>query len=721
MVVGVLVQSSTANATTGYPVNMGVSAGGTVAVAANGNPVVKDCDVYQNIKSYSATNGALVYQKNAPSSGMVDFCERTSPDSFINGGSYNLSTSGIVVARGNSNASAGFYNRIQGYTGSVVTWTYTAKNECNQTAAIVAGPVVNGNVVAIAVNSCNANGGYAMRQLNANTGAVIGSPLYIAGYWEYPGIKMYNNGFILAGPNGIQFVNFSNTIDSSKTIYIGPRDVLGYSPQGDVVYQEVTSEPEWCNVNFRSISTAVVSNNMLCNDVPTGLGGVLPNGDLVGQKLVAGGFDFANPTLRILHKGGSLNYTDIPMPVSSNVANDSFRVANTQIDSLGNIIVGSSYDDINGTTQSLVDIFGSDGLHKGRWSSKSLPDSDTKRFVSMNQGYALGNGVIYVDDFENKRLVSINSPSTRMSYQDTIRWGIAVAAPIAERQYIALGDSYSSGQGNPIYEAGTDVAGVNECRRSLEAYPQVVADDISKNINLLSFKACGGATTNDVLGLAESDDPKGSWFFASQKSVLVANPDVDIVSITVGGNDAGFQDYASACWVGWCDFGSIPYNNIVGVINSSVYRAKLESTYKALLDSTNHAQVYILDYPTLVVNDSNDACVAFNTPYNVTDESNDITVAYVGQLLNATIEEVYLSVKTDPGYSTKASRLHLVKVNYPGSPFDGHDFCSDRYLPLEEKMFYPINEPTFWDVPEALHPTVKGQYAYAQILLNAIG
>ncbi len=43
--------------------------------------------------------------------------------------------------------------------------------------------------------------------------------------------------------------------------------------------------------------------------------------------------------------------------------------------------------------------------------------------------------------------------------------------------YVAMGDSFSSGEGNPPFETGTDEEGVNECHRSPQAYPRLLQGD----------------------------------------------------------------------------------------------------------------------------------------------------------------------------------------------------------------------------------------------------
>jgi lysophospholipase L1-like esterase len=107
---------------------------------------------------------------------------------------------------------------------------------------------------------------------------------------------------------------------------------------------------------------------------------------------------------------------------------------------------------------------------------------------------------------------------------------LAVAAPAAaatsysSTDYVALGDSYSSGVGAPGQRG--------LCLRGSSGYPAQWArrNDPASFIDL----ACGGATTSDVLSL--------------QIPFLTAK--ADLVTITIGGNDAGFAPTVISCTVG---------------------------------------------------------------------------------------------------------------------------------------------------------------------------
>jgi flagellar hook assembly protein FlgD/lysophospholipase L1-like esterase len=123
-------------------------------------------------------------------------------------------------------------------------------------------------------------------------------------------------------------------------------------------------------------------------------------------------------------------------------------------------------------------------------------------------------------------------------------------------RYVALGDSYSAGEGVPDFEPGTakDVSAVppfqkelipydNECHRSDRgSYAKRLVADSSLDANLepAVFAACSGAVVKDLL--ASNPDNDGEPAQISHLSEFT-----DLVTLTIGGNDIGFRDIAAVC------------------------------------------------------------------------------------------------------------------------------------------------------------------------------
>lgn len=255
--------------------------------------------------------------------------------------------------------------------------------------------------------------------------------------------------------------------------------------------------------------------------------------------------------------------------------------------------------------------------------------------------------------------------------------------------YVAMGDSFSSGEGNSPFVESTDQSNENECHRSSKAYPFLLAQDTSIDLGLLDFVACSGATTSNVLygGLGTGD-----WNEGPQVDALSA--DTEVVTITIGGNDVGFKEYVVGCVVGLCGPGTNDYATIMSAISDTGFLADLEDTYTTILQEAENARVYVLDYPYMVDPTGADSpsCMFY------ADMSGAVSVQ---QALNAVISDAVDNVlATSEDY---AGRLVYMPTNYIGSPFEGKHYCTD------DPDGSSFDATTF-------HPNEKGHQDYYEIM-----
>jgi lysophospholipase L1-like esterase len=136
--------------------------------------------------------------------------------------------------------------------------------------------------------------------------------------------------------------------------------------------------------------------------------------------------------------------------------------------------------------------------------------------------------------------------------------------------YVALGDSYSSGVGTGS-ESGS-------CGQSSQAYPALWA--AASSPASFAFEACSGATTIDVIN--------------SELSALSSS--TTLVSLTIGGNDAGFSTIMENCIL---DSTSTCESQISSA--EAWANANLPGRFNTLLadihaDAPN-AKIVFLDYP----------------------------------------------------------------------------------------------------------------------------
>lgn len=155
--------------------------------------------------------------------------------------------------------------------------------------------------------------------------------------------------------------------------------------------------------------------------------------------------------------------------------------------------------------------------------------------------------------------------------------GLLAAAPAraATPQYVALGDSYSSGVGTRSYiDDGTS------CQRSTYAYPSLVAAARGYRLN---FRACSGAKIPDVTN--------------SQLGALSSA--TSYVTISVGGNDAGFSSVLTECakpgWMSNCD-GAI---NTAQSYIANTLPAQLATLYSSIRSKAPNARVVVVGYPRI--------------------------------------------------------------------------------------------------------------------------
>ena len=105
--------------------------------------------------------------------------------------------------------------------------------------------------------------------------------------------------------------------------------------------------------------------------------------------------------------------------------------------------------------------------------------------------------------------------------------------------YVALGDSYSSGEGAyPAPPDGTVERGAQRCHRTTKAYYATVGTSFRFR-GAVAQPACAGATVDGVRN--------GQYGQPGQLGRL--NPRTSLVTISIGGNDAGFSTVLTHCIV----------------------------------------------------------------------------------------------------------------------------------------------------------------------------
>jgi len=224
----------------------------------------------------------------------------------------------------------------------------------------------------------------------------------------------------------------------------------------------------------------------------------------------------------------------------------------------------------------------------------------------------------------------------------------ALAVPpghAATPSYVALGDSYSSGVGTRTYiNDGTT------CKRSVYAYPSLIAAARAFSLN---FRACSGATVADVT--------------KAQLSALSAS--TAYVTISVGGNDAGFSGVITTCaqpsWLSNCN-GAI--NQAQSYINDTLPASVLK-LYSSIRSKAPNAKVVVAGYPRIF---NGEDC----HPLTWFSPSEETRLNQTANLLNARLRAAAVTA----GF-TWAN---------PTSAFVGHAVCDSP--PWLNGLTNPVNE-----------------------------
>lgn len=206
----------------------------------------------------------------------------------------------------------------------------------------------------------------------------------------------------------------------------------------------------------------------------------------------------------------------------------------------------------------------------------------------------------------------------------------APPAVAAAPSYVALGDSYSSGVGTRSY-----ISDGTSCQRSTYAFPSLIATARGYALN---FRACSGARIPDVTN--------------SQLSALAAT--TSYVTISVGGNDAGFADVLTECaQPGWMSNCNGAVDRAQAYINNTLPGA-LATLYTSIRSKAPNAKVVVVGYPRIF---NGEDCNA-GTWFSPAEETR----------LNATAD--LLDARTSSAASAKG-----FSFANPTSRFVGHAVC----------------------------------------------
>jgi lysophospholipase L1-like esterase len=302
----------------------------------------------------------------------------------------------------------------------------------------------------------------------------------------------------------------------------------------------------------------------------------------------------------------------------------------------------------------------------------------------------------------------------------------ALAAPSAlvatPYSYVALGDSFSAGEGiAPFLQSGP------ACHRSSRAYSTWVqpagypkplyaiasgrtrsgaggganlygSDTNVRSANRVMWEsfACSGATTANVLPRSLGGVPQGATgrYDGETQIDSAALGGADLVTITIGGNDAGYVDVLVTCGLGNCNTRAFERSR-AAIIDRS--KPQLVKVYRAIAAKAPRARILVLGYPhPFPAAKARQACPALR-PFQREQDM----LRRLGARLNGTIASAVATA------ARSGARITFVPV---AERFAGHEVCGSKGAWING---FVTSSTGFGLNPASFHPTLAGQLGYA--------
>lgn len=271
---------------------------------------------------------------------------------------------------------------------------------------------------------------------------------------------------------------------------------------------------------------------------------------------------------------------------------------------------------------------------------------------------------------------------------------LLLLAPVArgEGRLVALGDSFSSGEGVPPFLPGSALAGENTCHRSARAWPLLAARVLVYSSKSL---ACSGARLADVLeDRAGRREPERR---VAQVHRLAGLTGVDLVTLSVGGNDAGFGRVLATCaLLPRCDLWFRRDGRDRVREQAERLAAPLAAAYRAIRRAAPDAALLVLDYPRLFPSQpGRRTCAAFGL---------------LGRAELRFLDDETRALDRVIARAAAAARVRFVEVE---DALAGHELsCGEHDWINHLRLGAPLEY--------AFHPTAEGQEALADSTVAAL-
>jgi len=371
-------------------------------------------------------------------------------------------------------------------------------------------------------------------------------------------------------------------------------------------------------------------------------------------------------------------------------------------------------------------------------------------------------GVVNAPRFINEDLLEFYGTYDRISTSNR-KIGLFYASPNTQMgtktNYLALGDSFSSGEGTYTYRPETNTAD-NKCHVSPLSYSYILHNDL-QNTGSFASVACSGAKIKDVTTVniddyreskpqainkftSDYNDEIYSNFLPGYRAQLIfANLNQPkIITMSMGGNDVGFSAIIKKCvmpsiYENTCYKYYEDRKSLVNTVNAQYQR--LVDMYSDLLRASPDSRLYVIGYPELAMANGN---CSLNVGLN-NDEiifSNQL-VGYLNSVIEMAANKAgayYVDIH-DAFYghrlcetTTPNVAINGITLGRNGSPFATESYhpntighilmatkISQKTMGLSAPMPAPLaNDPVF--LADTENPFLQGAPQNNGVVFNAI-
>lgn len=611
---------------------------------------------------------------------------------------------------------------VAAYDGTTLKWTY--QPPCGGAVrSLVVG--ANGNIYMVLANGSGCSypklvgiepvvqSGQAEPQVVANT--------YIYGSVVTGGsLAAYSNGLVVRMTSGIAYFNYSGVESSNEpgTLILAPhygRELNATTAGRVFVPMKASSSTISSCGNDQSVvgsidsydagqTTATWSRSLTgCTWVyqlnPTPTGGVVAHvATQAGEKLLAlshadGQTLWELPLPSTNEYGNAMNGMTYTVDLHGRVVVE--REARIEQDSLTLPAVSVTVLNPNGTMRNSFTLAGDRGAGYGYRSTTlgvmSRAIGQDTVFVSARQCTSVSNC-----NGSNAKLFAVKVGGLEMDYPGGAVLGQTPRSLVPEKKYAWLGDSFSSGEGAPPFEEGTDIGpaeqNFNMCHRSTKSYAHLLDQDPDRSVDLVGHFACSGATTAHIINTYQYDNQP-------PQSLLLTSA-VDVVTVSIGGNDVGFAGFAISCVDPQSTCEGASYDAITSDVINDLPGA-LDAAYAAIKAKVSTStKIVVVGYPQLIPAPAASTTWPYCVYLSPTEKNNARNVVSL-------INQVTQSAVTRAG-----SQFVFVDPTASGSPFIGRELCNDgSYF-----NGVTVQDSVLYSTAYSFHPNADGQRAYWQLV-----